>query len=117
MQDLGDDLRRSEWSPTPHRFVTDAGQDVARVHVRGESVSRQRIREANLRGIPDDATRRGREMKSAPMSIVRGGLAFFAIVSAFLGGYILISPRGFYSWSWVNMGMAYNPTFSSTTAP
>jgi hypothetical protein len=28
-------------------------------------------------------------MKSAPMSIVRGGLAFFAIVSAFLGGYIL----------------------------
>ena len=48
-------------------------------------------------------------MKSARMSIVRGGLAFFAIVSAFLGGYILISPKGFYSWSWVNMGMAYNP--------
>ncbi|MDT5299144.1 MAG: hypothetical protein QOG79_2386 [Mycobacterium sp.] len=115
MQDLGDDLRRSEWSPTPHRFVTDAGQDVARVHVRGESVSRQRIREANLRGIPDDATRRGREMKSAPMSIVRGGLAFFAIVSAFLGGYIL-HRKGFTvglgsTWAWPT-----TPTFSSTTA-
>ncbi len=36
-------------------------------------------------------------------------MAFFAVVSALLGGYILISPKGFYSWSWVNMGMAYNP--------
>jgi hypothetical protein len=40
---------------------------------------------------------------------VRAGLVFFASVSAVLGAYILISPEGFFGWSWVNLGMPYNP--------
>ncbi|UED83290.1 hypothetical protein [Streptomyces profundus] len=41
--------------------------------------------------------------------LVRGGLIFLTVVSAVLGGYILLFPESFFSWSWVNMGMAYNP--------
>ncbi|GAA1550059.1 hypothetical protein [Brevibacterium picturae] len=41
--------------------------------------------------------------------LVRGGLLFFAGVSLMLGGVIFIWPEAFFSWSWVNMGMAYNP--------
>ncbi|MFC7306223.1 hypothetical protein ACFQVC_18625 [Streptomyces monticola] len=48
-------------------------------------------------------------MSGAKAVWVRGGLAFFALASFALGAYILISPAGFFSWSWVNMGMAYNP--------
>lgn len=48
-------------------------------------------------------------MTTARMHVVRAGVAFFAVVSAFLGVYILVSPQGFFSWSWVNMGMDYNP--------
>jgi hypothetical protein len=40
---------------------------------------------------------------------VRVGLVFFALVSLVLGGYVLISPEGFFGWSWVGMGMDYNP--------
>ncbi|MFE9629997.1 hypothetical protein [Streptomyces sp. NPDC006463] len=48
-------------------------------------------------------------MSGANAATVRGGLTFLALVSAVLGGYVLISPEGFFNWSWVNMGMAYNP--------
>lgn len=48
-------------------------------------------------------------MSGARAAWVRGGLVFFAVVSAALGAWILISPEGFFRWSWVNMGMEYNP--------
>ncbi|MFF5447130.1 hypothetical protein [Streptomyces sp. NPDC012888] len=48
-------------------------------------------------------------MSDAKAAWVRAGLIFFALVSAVLGLTILISPEGFFSWSWVNMGMDYNP--------
>lgn len=41
--------------------------------------------------------------------VVRVGLVFFGGISAVLGVYILISPESFFSLSWVNLGMAYNP--------
>ncbi|MFC4375085.1 hypothetical protein ACFO5K_13355 [Nocardia halotolerans] len=41
--------------------------------------------------------------------VVRGGLAFFAVVSGVLGTWILVSPEGFFSFPWVNLGMPYNP--------
>ncbi|MFF0742804.1 hypothetical protein ACFYVL_20630 [Streptomyces sp. NPDC004111] len=40
---------------------------------------------------------------------VRGGLGLLSLLSLVLGGYVLISPEGFFGWSWVGMGMAYNP--------
>ena len=48
-------------------------------------------------------------MSGARAVWVRGGLVFFTLVSAVLGAYILIAPEGFFGWSWVNLGMAYNP--------
>ncbi len=48
-------------------------------------------------------------MSGARAVWVRAGLAFLAVVSAVLGLYVLLSPEGFFSWSWVNLGMAYNP--------
>ncbi|MFI6866722.1 hypothetical protein [Nocardia sp. NPDC050406] len=41
--------------------------------------------------------------------VVRGGLAFFAAVSAVLGSWILAAPESFFALSWVNLGMPYNP--------
>lgn len=41
--------------------------------------------------------------------MVRVGLLFFAGVCAVLGGVIFLWPAAFFSLSWVNMGMAYNP--------
>jgi hypothetical protein len=41
--------------------------------------------------------------------VARGGLLFFAIVSAVLGVVILAVPEWFFSLSWVNLGMPYNP--------
>ncbi|MEV0685967.1 hypothetical protein AB0I35_19090 [Nocardia sp. NPDC050378] len=41
--------------------------------------------------------------------VVRGGLLFFALVSAGLGVVILAVPEWFFSLSWVNLGMQYNP--------
>ncbi|GAA3396723.1 hypothetical protein [Streptomyces roseoviridis] len=48
-------------------------------------------------------------MSDVRTACVRTGLIFFALVSAALGLYILVSPEGFFSWSWVNLGMDYNP--------
>ena len=48
-------------------------------------------------------------MSGARAAWLRGGLIFFTGVSVALGAYILISPVGFFSWSWINMGMPYNP--------
>lgn len=41
--------------------------------------------------------------------VARGGLLFFAGVSAVLGVVILAVPESFFSLSWVNLGMPYNP--------
>lgn len=41
--------------------------------------------------------------------MARGGLLFFAVVSAVLGVVILVAPERFFSLSWVNLGMPYNP--------
>lgn len=41
--------------------------------------------------------------------MARGGLLFFAGVSAVLGVVILTAPEWFFSLSWVNVGMPYNP--------
>ncbi|MBF6452549.1 hypothetical protein [Nocardia cyriacigeorgica] len=41
--------------------------------------------------------------------MARGGLLFFAGVSAVLGVVILTAPGWFFSLSWVNVGMPYNP--------
>ncbi|WP_280382611.1 hypothetical protein [Nocardia wallacei] len=48
-------------------------------------------------------------MTSARGRVARGGLLFFAIVSAVLGVVILALPEWFFSLSWVNLGMPYNP--------
>lgn len=48
-------------------------------------------------------------MSGARAAWVRGGLVFLTLVSAFLGVYILAAPEGFFGWSWVNLGMDYNP--------
>ncbi|MCV7114957.1 hypothetical protein [Mycolicibacterium setense] len=41
--------------------------------------------------------------------VARGGLLFFAVVSAVLGVVILAVPESFFALSWVNLGMPYNP--------
>lgn len=48
-------------------------------------------------------------MSGARATWVRGGLVFLSLVSVVLGAYILLSPEGFFRWSWVNSGMDYNP--------
>ncbi|MGW5455105.1 hypothetical protein [Nocardia sp. NPDC003979] len=48
-------------------------------------------------------------MTGARERVVRGGLLFFALVSAGLGVVILAVPEWFFSLSWVNLGMQYNP--------
>ncbi len=48
-------------------------------------------------------------MSGARAPWVRGGLVCLTLVSVALGAYILLSPEGFFRWSWVSMGMAYNP--------
>lgn len=51
----------------------------------------------------------GAPMTRVRARVVRAGLVFFSGLSAVLGGYVLASPDGFFSWPWVNLGMAYNP--------
>ncbi len=41
--------------------------------------------------------------------MARGGLLSFALTSAVLGVVILAAPEWFFSLSWVNLGMRYNP--------
>ncbi|WP_280358493.1 hypothetical protein [Nocardia otitidiscaviarum] len=48
-------------------------------------------------------------MTGARGRVARGGLLFFAIASAVLGVVILAFPEWFFSFSWVNLGMGYNP--------
>ncbi|MBF6316364.1 hypothetical protein IU453_06220 [Nocardia cyriacigeorgica] len=48
-------------------------------------------------------------MTGARGRLARGGLLFFAVVSAVLGVVILVAPERFFSLSWVNLGMPYNP--------
>ncbi|TLG12109.1 hypothetical protein FEK35_11305 [Nocardia cyriacigeorgica] len=48
-------------------------------------------------------------MTGARGRVARGGLLFFAVVSAVLGVVILAVPEWFFSLSWVNLGMPYNP--------
>ena len=48
-------------------------------------------------------------MSGTRASWVRVGLVFLALSSGVLGVYVLLAPEGFFSWSWVGMGMAYNP--------
>ncbi|WP_280472020.1 hypothetical protein [Nocardia cyriacigeorgica] len=48
-------------------------------------------------------------MTGARGRVARGGLLFFAVVSTVLGVVILAAPEWFFSLSWVNLGMPYNP--------
>jgi hypothetical protein len=48
-------------------------------------------------------------MSGARAAVVRGGLVVTCALSVVLGAIMLIWPEGFFSWSWVNLGMDYNP--------
>lgn len=39
---------------------------------------------------------------------MRAGLAFLAVVQAAVGGWILVAPASFFSWSWVHLHLPYN---------
>ncbi|MEU8437141.1 hypothetical protein AB0F18_30425 [Streptomyces sp. NPDC029216] len=54
-------------------------------------------------------TNRTRTLSGRRVVWLRGGLSLLTFIDGALGVWVLVSPEGFFSLPWVNLGMDYNP--------